>query len=479
MAKNKRNSRKKKNTRADKPVAEAAPDPVDQTQVDPVADTTPMVDSNTQSNPPQSTPQLAEANTPEDILGVPGAPGIPGANTPGAPGSGFYEYDAQTIDGHMITGAIEADDAEQATWRLQGLGLRLLKMQPRPHKTAPLTGIDFAAFNEQLAALTKANLPIERGLRLIANDMHKGKLATTINLVASELETGLSLPQAFDKHRKNFPPAYASLMDAGIQSGDLPSVLMNMSQHLEMVQRLKNALWRAIAYPIMVLAALAAVMLFLSIVIVPAFEPIFEDFGIRIPAVTAILINFSRSLPFLIPIVAAIAIGFPALWAAGQRLGALPTFLETFGLRIPVLGKALRQNITARWCDAVKIAIEAGRDLPASIQAAADTIGIKAVNEDSRGIIVAIETAKPLENIEGLRILPHTVPATIGLSAARGNLPQSLSYLTDMYRNQAQLSFDLFRAILPSFLMVIIAVLIGYTIVALFMPLTAILQSLS
>src|SRR5215217_2374689 len=113
-----------------------------------------------------------------------------------------FAYQAQTADGQTLSGTIDAPDAEQASRQLQSLRLRVLEIGPtaRAQRAQPLRGDDFLAFNQQLMHLTKAGLPVEHGLRLIAQDMRSGRMAATVREVADELERGTPLGEAFEKH---------------------------------------------------------------------------------------------------------------------------------------------------------------------------------------------------------------------------------------------------------------------------------------
>src|SRR5688572_10064484 len=197
-----------------------------------------------------------------------------------------FAYQAQTPEGQTVAGTIDATNVEQAQRLLQNLRLRVLQIEPAqrgPRPTA-LNGEDFLSFNQQLTHLTTAGLPIEHGLRLIAQDMRTGRLRATVQEVASELERGTPLEQAFEKHRDKFPPLYARLIAAGVATSNLPGMLLNLGRHMEMIYRLRAMLWRVLSYPLMVLIALGMILLFLSTAIIPQFEKIFRDFGVKLPA---------------------------------------------------------------------------------------------------------------------------------------------------------------------------------------------------
>src|SRR5688572_2670243 len=181
-----------------------------------------------------------------------------------------FAYAAQTHDGRAMSGTVDAPHMDAAMLQLQSIGLRVVSMepvtQPAPARARkPLGADDFLAFNDQLAHLAKAGMPLEHGLRLMAADLKRGRLADTIRAIALELERGVPLPDAVAKHQSQFPPLYSRMIEAGARTGDLSGMLLSLGKHQETVQRLRSSLWRALAYPLMVTIALAIVMAMMSL----------------------------------------------------------------------------------------------------------------------------------------------------------------------------------------------------------------------
>src|SRR6185503_174695 len=180
-----------------------------------------------------------------------------------------FSYRAQTLEGQPLAGTIDAENVDLARSRLESLRLRVLEMAPAraagSNGAAPLRGVDFLTFNQQLAHLTSAGMPIERGLRLIAQDMRRGRVSSTIRQIADELDKGVPLAQAFAKHASRFPPAYGRLVEAGVRSNNLSGMLLNLGRHMETVARLRGGMWRAISYPLMVFIALCLVVTFIGV----------------------------------------------------------------------------------------------------------------------------------------------------------------------------------------------------------------------
>ena len=139
-----------------------------------------------------------------------------------------FSYRAQTLEGQPLSGTIDAENVDLARSRLESLRLRVLEMSPAraagANGAAPLRGVDFLTFNQQLAHLTSAGMPIERGLRLIAQDMRRGRVSSTIRQIADELDKGVPLAQAFEKHASRFPPAYGRLVESSEDTAKLDAM---------------------------------------------------------------------------------------------------------------------------------------------------------------------------------------------------------------------------------------------------------------
>src|SRR5262249_18298483 len=170
-----------------------------------------------------------------------------------------FAYSATTSEGEQVQGTIEAYDLQDASRRLSAMQLNVASLKPAAKigaRSKPIGAADFIPFNQQLAQLTRPGLPIEQGLRLIAQALRRSRLKSSIQQLVTELERGVPLAQAFERHQKDFPPLYSRLLDAGIRAGNLPAMLLNIGRHAEMVNRLRGAVWRSLAYPLAVLFGL-------------------------------------------------------------------------------------------------------------------------------------------------------------------------------------------------------------------------------
>src|SRR5438552_2476941 len=132
-----------------------------------------------------------------------------------------------------MAGTIDAPALDAAMQQLLTMGLRGVTIKPistTARRAKVLRGDDFLSFNDQLAHLAKAGMPVEHGLRLLAQDLKRGRLAATVRAVADELQKGVPLEQAIEKYQDKFPPLYARLVAAGSRNGDLAATLFSTGQ---------------------------------------------------------------------------------------------------------------------------------------------------------------------------------------------------------------------------------------------------------
>lgn len=396
-------------------------------------------------------------------------------NRPQAPfaASASFAYEAQTREGHSVSGIIHAPTAEAATEQLHGMHLRILGLRPaEPGKTKParaLTGQDFIIFNQQLAQLMKAGLPLDRGLRLIARDMRRGRLSHSIEDLARDLETGRDLSQVFEDGRTSFPPAYSDMLQAGIRSGNLPGVLFSLVRHLEMTQRLRGLVWRCAAYPLIVLVALTGATLLISQLILPQFEELYQQFRIELPPLTLATMAFARWAPWVLLAGLIFVFASLLLLRVFSTFYAVDALRDALARRMPLSGPIVRASLTAAWCDSMRMAVEAGIDLPGAVELAGNA---------SRSAGFRIESARLREQLErtgringGRDIIPATALAAIEFGCERNDLPATLASLGEMYQRQAEMRSSTLPTVLMPILIGATGVLIGGVILSIFMPL--------
>ena len=413
-----------------------------------------------------------------------------------------FRYEGLAPDGGTVLGTIDAASEAEGRERLRSLALSIRAFESvMPVRTTPLNADDLAAFNDQLAQLARAGLPVEQGLMLLASDMSRGRLRRAVEAVSNDLHRGMTLPQAIDAHRRAFPPLYANVVDAGIRTNNLPAVLFNLSRHLDLTRRIRASVSRAVAYPAMVLLAIVVVSAFLSAYVLPSMMAIFEGEGgtkyltkmfygraslfapppppPTVPMITQIALQFGKVSPYIAAVVIVVVVGSIFIWpfVRGTALGR--SLVDSWLSRLPLFGPPLRFSLIGRWCDALRIGISAGLDLPDSLSLASRTVGSGRVAVDAARLSQAASTGAKIDSVGQLNLLPVAVPAAIEIGLRSGTLPETLDALSTLYLRQAESRAKLIPLVLTPILVLILAVVLGALMTALFAPLTQLLRAVT
>ena len=380
-----------------------------------------------------------------------------------------------------MSGTIDAHSSEDAMRKLAAMPLRVMRLEAagRPRRAKPLGRDDFLAFNQQLAHLTAAGLPVEQGLRLIARDMRSGRMAESVRQVADELERGTPLPDAFAKHRGRFPTIYSALIDAGVRAGNLPAMLMSLARHMELETRLRAALWRAFSYPLMVVAMLLLVLVFLGVYVLPTFREMFQMWGTSLPSVTLLLMRLPDAVPWIIGIALVLLIGWPVLWQALRSAGQDQAARDALLLPLPLIGPVLRNNLIARWCDALRLGIDAGLDLPAAMRLASDAVGSPRLQRDTEKLAEVLESGQPLEESPHRVMLPPALLSLLHSAPQQADLPLVLDTLSSMYQQMAEVRLAQMQNLLLPILLIALGLLMAFVVIGLFAPFITLIQVIS
>ncbi len=411
-----------------------------------------------------------------------------------------FEFEAQNPAGQPIRGSLEAPSADAAAGQLRSLGVNILSLRPLAAvaQRVSLGAVDVEQFNEQLLHVASANLPLERGLDLLAKDMRRGRLRNAVEALSADLRSGQSLEQAVASRQAQFPAIYSKLLDAGVKSGDLVGVLHGFGRHLATVARLRQELWRACAYPLVVLVAFGLLMIFLSYWVLPQYFALVAslvygsyDFGrlfrgtsalprtVEIPPLAIAMYWFGRAMPYLLGGLAVAGTATGVAWLLLRSVGRERRWVDAVILRLPLVGGAIRHSYVARWTNALAIAVRSGLDLPRAIDLASQVVALPSFERDGQAMIETLEQGRTLDACPPLKRLPASLPPAIALASSAGNLPQVLSALAVQYEQHADRRTRLIPATIVPALVVLIGLTAGAIVYSLWVPMVRLLQSLT
>jgi type II secretory pathway component PulF len=393
-----------------------------------------------------------------------------------------FAYQATSVQGLPISGSIQAENLEHARSQLSTLQLSVLDLQPQaeaPPSSHRMGAMDFIAFNQQLAHLTGSGMPVEQGLKLIAEDLHVGKLKRVIAEISRDLDAGTPLATSLSNHARSFPPLYAKLVEAGIESSNLPAMLLNIGRHADMVARLRQQLWRALAYPVAMFVAATALVTFVGWFVMPRLVMVLADFRTDLPFATKFFVAAGDYVPPIMMALAAIFLLSVLLAPVLSHTAFGRWVTDTIFMRLPLIGPALRFNLLARWCDALRVAIDGSIDLPRAISLTGSLIASPRVVADSQKLESAASGGMAMQSAGPLSILPATIPATIDFASRSGQLPGALATLAHLYQQQAEMRIAAIPTVLTPLVIIPVAVMIAFAILAMMLPMISLIQSVS
>ncbi len=393
-----------------------------------------------------------------------------------------FEYSAQCKGGAAISGTLESADTLEAMAQLGSMGLNNIDLHKadRMPLRRPLRSDDFIFFNEQLAAMANAGICLDEGLRQLGKDVHSGRLRGVLDAMADDIERGQSLHEAIERHASQMPALYARVVRAGVKNGHLPATLLNLSQHLRLVAETRRLLVEALTYPAIVLVLAIGVFSAVLMFIVPQFAETFEDFGVRLPTLTLMMIAFAQALPQLLTGAGVIVLGLFLLQFALRFSSGGRWWRERIILQIPILGLLIRSSLQARFLRAMAFAVDAAVPLPEAMRLSAGATGSPTLARESESVASQVEHGVNLEEAcRRTSVIPAMFGYFVAVRSDAGMLRDGLIQLSKACESRAAHSQSMLRGWMAPLAVLGVGVAIGLLILALFMPLVQLVQSVS
>jgi type IV pilus assembly protein PilC len=324
----------------------------------------------------------------------------------------------------------------------------------------------------QLATLLHAGVPLLQSFDMLGKGLATSDLQTLIRDVHTQIEGGIALNQAFRKHQV-FDVFYCNLVAAGEMSGTLDVVLDRLAHHLEKMQALQATVRSALVYPAAILVIALTVLALILVFVVPAFQNIFASFGAELPWLTRMVIALSEA--FQRYGLACAAFGIAAAWWARHQIRhrvAWQARLDRFLLRIPIAGQLIRHACTARWTRTLATLFTAGVPLTEALDAAQGVTGNAVFQAATQSIQAQLmrgtSLSKALESTEAL--FPPMVGQMCAIGEESGALDHMLAKTADYYEREVDSTVARLSTLMEPFIMVVLGVLIGGLVMALYLP---------
>lgn len=413
-----------------------------------------------------------------------------------------YSAIAQT-SGREVTGVLEAASVEAAAAWLKRRGLAPLEIAPDPQGAAITTtrrnaqkkpaspsawrfgrvvrAKELAIFTRQLGTLLKAGMPLLRGLEVLVAQERNPPFRATLAALADNIRSGGTLSDGLQQHPKVFDFLYVNMVRAGETGGVLEVVLARLAQFLEKAVRLRGRLKSAMTYPLVIVLVAVGIVSALMVFVVPKFEMIFATTlkGQAMPWLTQAVIGTSNFLKAHVLLVGGLGVLIYTLSkiAASSRTGT--RILHALQLRLPVLGDLFLKTAIARFARTLGTLLASGVPILEALRITGDTSGNVHITAAIARVHDRVKGGEPIAApLRATKIFPDMVPSLIEVGEETGALPEMLVRVADIYEEEVDNAVNALTSLIEPLMIVVMAVMVGTIVIALFLPIVRIIQSL-
>ncbi len=414
-----------------------------------------------------------------------------------------FQYEAMNAAGQEVKAEIEAGSPDDAIAKIRTQGYFPTKVKEKVAKkskgAAAASGaakkkgginISFGGisnkaitqFTRQLSTLQDAGLPILRSLKILWQQQKPGTLKNVLDGIGNDVESGSTLSEAMSRHPKAFDRLYVNMVQAGETGGVLDVILQRLAEFMEKAQRLKRRVVGAMIYPAVVVSFSVLIVTGIMIFVIPKFQEIFKDFKTTLPTLTMYLLQTSDIIAnhfgWLAIMGGPFAIFFLVKLIGKSKLGR--RMLDTLKLKIPVFGQIMSKTSIARFTRTLGTLLAAGVPILDALNITRDTVGNVVFEGALQKVHDAIREGESFAGpLRAAKVCDTLVTNMIDVGEETGDLDKMLMKIADNYDEEVEVLIGSLVSLLEPIMVVTLGGIVGTIVVALFLPLVKLIQSVS
>jgi type IV pilus assembly protein PilC len=391
----------------------------------------------------------------------------------------MYAYRGRTTAG-AVNGEIEAADRTTAVSQLRSKGILVTAVQERRARAASarprrlggkVKERELVVFTRQFSAMVDAGLPIAQCLTILAEQSDSKNLRNVTTQIAREVEAGGTLADSFRKFPRIFNELFTNMLQAGEAAGVLDVVLQRLSQYIEKAASLKRKVKGALVYPLTIVSVAVLVIIFMMTFVIPTFATMFKGLGADLPLPTQIVLwcsDFTRRyVLFMVAAMVAFVFALKKYYATEQGSSVIDALL----LKVPVVGVLIQKVAVARFTRTLGTMISSGVPILEALRITARSAGNRVVEKAVMQARAAVTAGRTLsEPLRAASVFPPMVVHMIHVGETTGALDQMLGKVADFYDDEVDTAVGALMSLLEPAMIVILGVIIGGLVVALYLP---------
>jgi type IV pilus assembly protein PilC len=335
-------------------------------------------------------------------------------------------------------------------------------------------------FTRQLATLVDAGLPLLRGLRVLEKQERSPVLKRILGELAVSIEGGSTFSEALAQHPKVFNKLFVNMVKAGELGGVLEVVLKRLAEFSEKAQKIKGKVKAAMFYPTAVMIVAVGIMILLMCFVVPKFKDVFAGMGVKMPGFTLLVMAISDIIKnnILATMGAMVVVVVLFLLFIKTKFGRL--LWDKFQLKMPAIGPVISKVAISRFTRTLGTLVSSGVPILQALIIVRETAGnvviANAVNKVHESVKEGETITAPLE---GSNVFPPMVISMVDVGEQTGALPEMLIRIADDYDEQVDNAVAAMTSLLEPIMIIFLAVIVGSIVIAMFLPLIAMITNLS
>jgi len=424
-----------------------------------------------------------------------------------------YDYVALDSRGKETKGTVEVANQNEAIGRVKEMGLfptKIVETEKSPEKktaqkksksaskSGKKGGINInlnlkipgmggkvkpkvlMTFTRQLATLVDSGLPLLRGLRVLEKQERNGALKRILGELALSIEGGSTFSEGLAQHPKVFNRLFVNMVKAGELGGVLEVVLKRLAEFSEKAQKIRAKVKAALFYPIAVLIVAVGILTLLMVMVVPKFKEVFAGMGVKMPGFTLFVLACSDAIRFhILPVMGIMAV-FVVLFllAIKTKMGRL--LWDKFKLKMPVMGPVISKVAIARFTRTLGTLVSSGVPILQSLTIVKETAGNVVISNAIAGVHESVKEGETITApLEASGVFPPMVVSMVDVGEQTGALPEMLLRISDNYDEEVDNAVASMTSLLEPIMIVFLAVVVGSIVIAMFLPLIAMITNLS
>lgn len=353
---------------------------------------------------------------------------------------------------------------------LPGFGNLLSSLGLKRRKKVSLATL--LVFNQELAALLKAGLPLLQALNLMLERLKDPVLREVLLQVRDRVKSGVELSDAFAEFGDLFPPLYASTLRAGERTGELEQVIRRFLRYLRLVLEARKRVYSALVYPMVLVGLAVGMLLVMSIFVVPRFTVFYDAMDLQLPFLTRVTVGISvflRDNLVLIVLGLAVAAGF---WSRWKRTEAGRLVFDRLRLRVPFLGPVLHRFAVAEFCRSLATLLSGGMPLVPALEISVRAVSNAYIRTRLVPTLQGVREGQALYTaLEATEVFEDLAIDMVKVGEATGALDQMLSSISDFLDEEVEVRMQRILSLIEPLMLILMGVLVAVLLLSVYLPL--------